>query len=263
VLESHAGEVIGFEVKSVSRVAGTDFAGLGKLRDTLGPSFIAGVALDTGARSYTHTRGACPRVDHPDLGRTPADSHGRNLGTQPCVSHLKFLGATGTARPQYRTGGPRRHVRSVDDAETSLSLNWGYDEVVDAQRAGRPAEAEHHLERVNSLCRRNHRLELCPLALRGVPGRLRHAVALSRRRVLAAIGTTDAVFEPDHIDVAINGVQVCRAGGTKAGEPADTVDMSPRHVRVDVALGAGSSSATLLTSDLTHDYVHENSAYST
>ncbi|NDL57361.1 bifunctional glutamate N-acetyltransferase/amino-acid acetyltransferase ArgJ [Phytoactinopolyspora mesophila] len=82
-------------------------------------------------------------------------------------------------------------------------------------------------------------------------------------RVLAAIGTTDAVFEPQHIDVAINGVQVCRAGGTKAGDPADTVDMSPRHARVEVDLGAGASSATLLTSDLTHDYVHENSAYST
>jgi glutamate N-acetyltransferase/amino-acid N-acetyltransferase len=82
-------------------------------------------------------------------------------------------------------------------------------------------------------------------------------------RVLAAIGTTDAVFEPHHIFVTMNGVQVCRAGGTQPGEPSESVDMSGRHLYVDVDLGAGDASATILTSDLTHDYVHENSAYST
>ncbi|WP_240760177.1 bifunctional ornithine acetyltransferase/N-acetylglutamate synthase, partial [Phytoactinopolyspora endophytica] len=82
-------------------------------------------------------------------------------------------------------------------------------------------------------------------------------------RVLAAVGTTDAVFEPDQIDIAINGVTVCRSGGTKVGDPAENVDMSNRHVVVEVALGAGGETATVLTSDLTHDYVHENSAYST
>lgn len=82
-------------------------------------------------------------------------------------------------------------------------------------------------------------------------------------RVLAAVGTTDATFEPHHIGVTMNGVEVCRAGGTEAGEPADRVDLSGRELRVGVDLGAGAASATVLTSDLTHDYVHENSAYST
>ena len=82
-------------------------------------------------------------------------------------------------------------------------------------------------------------------------------------RVLAAIGTTTATFEPDAIDGAINGVEVCRAGGTKLGEPSSSVDLTPRHVHVCVDLNAGPATATILTSDLTHDYVHENSAYST
>jgi glutamate N-acetyltransferase/amino-acid N-acetyltransferase len=80
-------------------------------------------------------------------------------------------------------------------------------------------------------------------------------------RVLAAVGTTAAAFEPDALDVAINGVQVCRAGAP--GEDRDLVDLSGRAVRIVVDLHAGSESATLWTSDLTAAYVHENSAYST
>lgn len=80
-------------------------------------------------------------------------------------------------------------------------------------------------------------------------------------RVLAAVGTTRAAFEPSQLDVAINGVMVCRAGGV--GEDRSGVDMSHREVKVEVCLHAGEADATVLTNDLTHDYVHENSAYST
>lgn len=80
-------------------------------------------------------------------------------------------------------------------------------------------------------------------------------------RILSALGTTSAVFESDRVDVAINGVWVCRGGGV--GESRDLVDMSSRLVRIDVDLGAGASQATILTNDLTADYVHENSAYAT
>ncbi|MDM7990297.1 bifunctional glutamate N-acetyltransferase/amino-acid acetyltransferase ArgJ [Arthrobacter sp. zg-Y877] len=79
-------------------------------------------------------------------------------------------------------------------------------------------------------------------------------------RVLSAVGTTDAAFEPDRIDVTINGVQVCRNGGI--GDPREGVDLSPRAVSVEIDLHAGSESATIWTNDLTTDYVHENSAYS-
>jgi len=79
-------------------------------------------------------------------------------------------------------------------------------------------------------------------------------------RVLSAVGTTDAAFEPDALDVSINGVTVCRGGG--AGEDRSLVDLSSAHVDITVDLHAGAESATVLTTDLTPGYVHENSAYS-
>jgi glutamate N-acetyltransferase/amino-acid N-acetyltransferase len=80
-------------------------------------------------------------------------------------------------------------------------------------------------------------------------------------RVLAAVGTTAAAFEPDEIDVAINGVKVCRCGA--AGEDRSLVDLRGREVHIAVDLNAGSGAATIWTTDLTHAYVKENSAYST
>ena len=79
-------------------------------------------------------------------------------------------------------------------------------------------------------------------------------------RVLSAIGTTQAAFEPDAIDVAINGVWVCRNG--MVGDDRNLVDMSGREVTITVSLRAGDHEATLWTNDLTATYVHENSAYS-
>ncbi|MET9421672.1 bifunctional glutamate N-acetyltransferase/amino-acid acetyltransferase ArgJ [Streptomyces sp. NPDC006540] len=79
-------------------------------------------------------------------------------------------------------------------------------------------------------------------------------------RVLSAIGTTRAAFEPDRLGVAINDVWVCRNGAV--GEDRDLVDMRYREVRITADLAAGTESAVIWTNDLTADYVHENSAYS-
>ncbi|MEV7532392.1 bifunctional glutamate N-acetyltransferase/amino-acid acetyltransferase ArgJ [Streptomyces hydrogenans] len=79
-------------------------------------------------------------------------------------------------------------------------------------------------------------------------------------RVLSAIGTTSAAFEPDELNVAINGVWVCKNGSV--GEDRDLVDMRFREVVVTADLAAGSESAVIWANDLTADYVHENSAYS-
>jgi len=80
-------------------------------------------------------------------------------------------------------------------------------------------------------------------------------------RVLSAVGTTDAEFDPDELDVSINGVMVCRGG--MIGDPREGVDLaSSRKVEVVVDLKAGAHEATIWTNDLTHDYVEENSAYS-
>ncbi|GAA3611722.1 bifunctional glutamate N-acetyltransferase/amino-acid acetyltransferase ArgJ [Agrococcus terreus] len=78
-------------------------------------------------------------------------------------------------------------------------------------------------------------------------------------RVLAAIGTTDAPFDPYAVDVSFNGVRVCHAG--EPDRPREEVDLAPRATRILIELHAGDAAATIRTNDLTHDYVHENSAY--
>ena len=79
-------------------------------------------------------------------------------------------------------------------------------------------------------------------------------------RILASVGTTQAVFDPADLDVALNGVWVCRNSGP--GESADSIDLSDRAVSVTVDLKSGSATGTIWTNDLTQAYVHENSAYS-
>jgi glutamate N-acetyltransferase / amino-acid N-acetyltransferase len=79
-------------------------------------------------------------------------------------------------------------------------------------------------------------------------------------RILAAVGTTAAAFDPDAVDVAVNGVWVCRGGA--AAEDRSKVDLSGRAVTIRIDLHAGDEAATIWTNDLSHAYVHENSAYS-
>lgn len=79
-------------------------------------------------------------------------------------------------------------------------------------------------------------------------------------RVLAAVGTTQAEFDPYAIDVSMNGIRVCRSGEPDA--PSESVDLTPRQTHVLIDLKVGEATATIRTNDLTHDYVHENSAYS-
>ena len=79
-------------------------------------------------------------------------------------------------------------------------------------------------------------------------------------RILAAVGTTSARFEPDRVEVAINDVWICKGGA--AAEDRSKVDLTGRDVRITVNLREGEMEATIWTTDLSHAYVHENSAYS-
>ncbi|MBU2666801.1 bifunctional glutamate N-acetyltransferase/amino-acid acetyltransferase ArgJ [Actinoplanes bogorensis] len=79
-------------------------------------------------------------------------------------------------------------------------------------------------------------------------------------RILAAVGTTQARFEPDRVDVAINDVWICKGGA--AAEDRSKVDLSGRDVTITINLREGEMDATIWTTDLSHAYVHENSAYS-
>lgn len=80
-------------------------------------------------------------------------------------------------------------------------------------------------------------------------------------RILAAVGTTSAAFEPDRVALALNGTWVCRGG--MAAEDRAKVDLAPRGVTITVDLAAGEAAATVDSADLTAAYVHENAAYST
>lgn len=79
-------------------------------------------------------------------------------------------------------------------------------------------------------------------------------------RILASVGTTQAAFDPADLDVALNGVWVCRNSGP--GESPDSIDLDAREVSVTIDLKSGDQSGTIWTNDLTQAYVHENSAYS-
>ena len=82
-------------------------------------------------------------------------------------------------------------------------------------------------------------------------------------RIISAAGTVPedvAPFDASLLDVSVNGVQVCKAAGV--GEHRELVDLTGRAVDVVIDLHAGDATATIWTNDLTHDYVHENSAYS-
>lgn len=80
-------------------------------------------------------------------------------------------------------------------------------------------------------------------------------------RILAAVGTAEAEFDPTNVDVFLNGVMVARSSGP--GEDRSLVDLAGGNIEIVIDLKSGHSSATILTNDLSHDYVHENSAYAT
>ncbi len=80
-------------------------------------------------------------------------------------------------------------------------------------------------------------------------------------RILAAVGTAEAQFDPTNLDVSLNGVMVAKSSGP--GDDRSLVDLSGSKIEIVVNLKAGISTATIMTNDLSHDYVHENSAYAT
>ncbi len=112
------------------------------------------------------------------------------------------------------------------------------------------AKSERDAVEVGRACARNNLLK-CAL----------HGEDPNWGRVLAAIGTTNAVMDPFNIDVRLNGVQVCRASAP--GEDRGLVDLSDELIEIEIDLHMGTQSATIWTNDLTADYVHENSAYAT
>jgi glutamate N-acetyltransferase/amino-acid N-acetyltransferase len=128
----------------------------------------------------------------------------------------------------------------VGDAE-------GHTKIVEIITKG--AASERDAISVGRSCARNNLLK-CAL----------HGEDANWGRVLAAIGTTDAQFDPLKLDVSLNGVMVCK--DSAPGQSRDLCDLSNEKISIEIDLKSGSHSATIWTNDLTAMYVHENSAYS-
>ncbi|MEN9516322.1 MAG: hypothetical protein RLZZ159_188 [Actinomycetota bacterium] len=112
------------------------------------------------------------------------------------------------------------------------------------------AKSERDAVEIGRACARNNLLK-CAL----------HGEDPNWGRVLAAIGTTNAVMDASNIDVILNGVEVCKASAP--GADRNLVDMSAELIEIVIDLHMGAESATIWTNDLTAEYVHENSAYAT
>ena len=112
------------------------------------------------------------------------------------------------------------------------------------------AKSERDAVEIGRACARNNLLK-CAL----------HGEDPNWGRVLAALGTTNAVMDPQRIDVSLNGVMVCR--DSAPGEPRECVNLKGEKIEIVIDLKIGNSTATIQTNDLSAMYVHENSAYAT
>ena len=174
------------------------------------------------------------------------------IDSDGCMSTNEILTA-----PKSGASGVAPDPASFTDAVTQVCADLARQLIADAEGASKDidiavvnaASESDALEAARAVSRSN--LLKCAI----------HGEDPNWGRILSAVGTTSAAFEPEQVNVAINDVWVCKAGGV--GDSRDLVDMTGRLVRITVDLGAGGAEARVLTNDLTADYVHENSAYST
>jgi glutamate N-acetyltransferase/amino-acid N-acetyltransferase len=234
VAKTSAFEGNGFSVGGMAKGAGMLAPSLATMLVVLTTDAVADTtALDTALRAATHT--TFDRVDSDGC-----------MSTNDTVL-LLASGASG-AEPSGE---------DLQEAVTAVCADLARQLVADAEGASKDvsvevvgaASEEDALEVARSIARNN--LLKCAL----------HGNDANWGRVLAAVGTTAAAFDPDALDVTMNGVMVCRAGSV--GDDRDLVDLTGREVRITVDLHSGRDSVTIWTNDLTAEYVHENSAYST
>jgi len=232
----------------------------GTARPPVPPWAIGGMAKGAGMLSPALATMLCVLTTDADLGASELDAALRSavagtfdrLDTDGCMSTndtvlLMASGATGI-RPD-----PREFTMTLTEVCSDLARQLqldaeGAQKMISIEVVG--AASEQDAITVGRAIARNN---LVKCAIGGEDP--------NWGRILAAVGTTDAVFEPDRLNVAVNSVWVCRHGA--AGDERGKVDLRPKDVTITVDLSAGPQSAVILTTDLTAAYVHENSAYST
>ena len=230
---------------STSEISGTIFTGIAKGAGMLAPSLatmLSVIMTDAIVDEYS-AKLIFEKIVDQTFNRIDSD------GCTSTNDTVLFLasGASGVSLPDAQLESALQKICSelsfqlIADAE-------GHSKIVSITTIN--ALSESDAVAVGRACARNNLLK-CAL----------HGEDPNWGRILAAIGTTSATFDPYRIDVNLNGVQVCT--DSSPGADRDLVDMSGEIIELVIDLNMGSESATIMTNDLTAMYVHENSAYAT
>lgn len=229
----------------MSQKAGVTVTGLAKGAGMLAPTLatMLSVVMTDAIVSQTHMQDIFSRVCDRTFNRLDSD------GCTSTNDTVLFL-SSGASRVQVSDAELEEILHEVCSslAKQLIQDAEGHTKVVSIIVLNAATELE--AVEVGRACARNNLLK-CAL-FGGDP---------NWGRILAAVGTADAEFDPTNVDVSLNGVMVAKSSGP--GEDRSLVDLSGGEIEILIDLKVGRASATILTNDLSHDYVHENSAYAT
>lgn len=230
---------------AVREINGAHFAGIAKGAGMLAPALATML-------SVVMTDAVVDGQEATELFKDAVDKSFNRIDSDGCTSTndtVLFMGS-GASGVRLTAAELSNVLLDIchDLSQQLIADAEGHSKIIKIRTVG--AKSERDAVEIGRACARNNLLK-CAL----------HGEDPNWGRVLAAIGTTNAVLNPAQIDVSLNGVQVCRA--SSPGEARETVNMSDELIEILIDLHVGPHEATIWTNDLTADYVHENSAYAT
>ena len=230
---------------SHAETSGTHFAGVAKGAGMLAPSLATML-------SVVMTDAQVDPGNAEQIFRNVCDKTFDRIDSDGCTStnDTVFFLASGASGVQLSNEELESALTKIcsDLASQLIADAEGHSKIVSITTIN--AKSERDAVEIGRACARNNLLK-CAL----------HGEDPNWGRILAAIGTTNAVIDPQRIDVSLNGVWVCKSSAP--GEARESVDMKGERIDILIDLHVGSATATILTNDLTAMYVHENSAYAT
>lgn len=230
---------------SHAETSGTHFAGVAKGAGMLAPSLATML-------SVVMTDAQVDPGNAEQIFRNVCEKTFNRIDSDGCTStnDTVFFLASGASGVQLSNEELESALTKIcsDLASQLIADAEGHSKIVSITTIN--AKSERDAVEIGRACARNNLLK-CAL----------HGEDPNWGRILAAIGTTNAVIDPQRIDVSLNGVWVCKSSAP--GEARESVDMKGERIDILIDLHVGSATATILTNDLTAMYVHENSAYAT
>lgn len=230
---------------SRAETSGTHFAGVAKGAGMLAPSLATML-------SVVMTDAQVDPGNAEQIFRNVCEKTFNRIDSDGCTStnDTVFFLASGASGVQLSNEELESALTKIcsDLASQLIADAEGHSKIVSITTIN--AKSERDAVEIGRACARNNLLK-CAL----------HGEDPNWGRILAAIGTTNAVIDPQRIDVSLNGVWVCKSSAP--GEARESVDMKGERIDILIDLHVGSATATILTNDLTAMYVHENSAYAT